>query len=175
MFARLLFCALLAGGFGVASAQTSSAQPQKQQTQKQLTPQQRAEIQKRNKALVGYANSVVKMIDDGQEAQVWDAMSDVGKKVVARDKFVSAVQSQRRNLGKVQSRKVATLYGLRSNGKDLPAGVYMNVLYVTHFTGSQEPKIELLSFHLDSDRKWRVSGYVCKDVPKQATQSTSKK
>lgn len=175
MFARLLLCALLVGVFGAASAQNTSAQPQQQQAQKQLTPQQRAVIQKRNKELVDYANHVVYMIDAGQEAQVWDAMSEVGKKAVNRDKFINAVQQQRKSLGKVKSRKVATLYGLQSNGKDLPAGTYMNVRYVTRFTGSEAPKIELVSFHLDSDRKWRVSGYVCKDIPKPTAQAEPKK
>jgi hypothetical protein len=179
MFARLLLCALLAGVFGVANAQNkpTQAQPQAQgqKARQQLTPQQRAAIQKRNKELVDYANHVVYMVDAGQEAQVWDAMSEVGKKAVARDKFVSAVQEQRKSLGKVKSRKVATLYGLRSDGKDLPTGIYMNVLYVTRFTGSEEPKIELVSFHLDSDRKWRVSGYVCKDMPKPTAQAAQKK
>jgi hypothetical protein len=177
MFARLLFCVLFAGVFGVASAQTSSAQPQsQQQARKQLTPQQRAEIQKRNKALVGYANSVVKMIDDGQEAQVWDAMSEVGKKAVTRDNFVRGVKRQRDNLGKVESRRAVMLYAGKSDGHEqLPAGIYMNVRYRTQFAKSHDAKIELVSFHLDGDRKWRVSGYVCKDMPKPAAQAAPKK
>lgn len=53
----------------------------------QLTPEQRAAIQKRDQELVSYANQILKMIDNGQSAQVWDDMSEVGKKVVTRAAF----------------------------------------------------------------------------------------
>lgn len=53
--------------------------------------------------------------------------------------------------------------------------MYFNVRYLTQFSGSQAPQIELVSFHQDSDRKLRLSGYAVTDVPQKAAQSAPKK
>lgn len=176
MIARLLVCALLIGFAGVASAQNQPAQTQQKPAAQQLTPEQRAAIQKRNQELVSYANQILKMIDNGQSAQVWDDMSEVGKKVVTRAAFEKKISTERSTLGAAKSRRIVGLYGNQSDGQhELPAGMYFNVRYLTQFSGSQAPKIELVSFHQDSDRKLRLSGYAVTDVPQKAAQSAPKK
>lgn len=176
MIARLLVCALLIGFAGVASAQNQPAQTQQKPAAQQLTPEQRAAIQKRNQELVSYANQILKMIDNGQSAQVWDDMSEVGKKVVTRTAFEKKISTERSTLGTAKSRRIVGLYGNQSDGQhDLPAGMYFNVRYLTQFSGSQAPKIELVSFHQDSDRKLRLSGYAVTDVPQKAAQSAPKR
>ncbi len=166
MIARLFLCTLLVGTFGIANAQAQSAPARQPSAAKQPTPEQRAAIQKRNQAIVGYANQIIKQMDNGQYAQVWDGMSEVGKKAITRDGFARTVEQQRKPLGQVKERKVAALYRSTSDGqKNLPAGTYINVRYLTQFADNAKPKIELVSFHLDGDRKWRLSGYICQDPP----------
>ena len=41
----------------------------------------------------------------------------------------------------------------------MPAGNYINVVFATRFANAAEPVRELVSFHLDEDKTWRVSGY----------------
>lgn len=160
MSVRLFLCALLIGFAGVASAQTQPAQTQQKPAAQQLTPEQRAAIQKQNQVLVQYAESITAMIDNGQTGQVWDQASDVAKKSVSRDQFVKATESDRAKLGKVTSRKIEGVTRALSNGKEkLPQGMYVNVNFATQFSNEAKPIRELVSFHLDSDKKWRLSGY----------------
>lgn len=169
MFVRLLFCALLIGATGVASAQTKPATAQQKPATAQLTPEQRAAIQKQNGILVKYADQIVAMIDNGQVGQVWDQASEVAKKAAPRDRFVKATEAERGKLGTVKSRKVGKVTrSVSKGGGKLPAGLYVNVNYTTQFSKQAKPALEKVSFHLDSDRKWRVSGYTVLE-PKAAT------
>jgi hypothetical protein len=160
MIARLLACALLIGFAGVAGAQDKPAQTQQKPAAQQLTPEQRAAIQKQDQVLVKYAESIVAMIDNGQSGQVWDQASDVAKKTVSRDQFTKATEADRAKVGKMTSRKVEGVTRALSNGKEkLPEGLYVNVNFATKFSNEAKPVRELVSFHLDSDKKWRLSGY----------------
>lgn len=175
MLARLFVCALPIGFAGVAGAQDKPAQAQQKPAAQQLTPEQRAAIQKRDQELVSYANQILKMIDNGQSAQVWDDMSEVGKKVVTRAAFEKKISTELGTLGAARSRKIVGLYRNQSDGQhELPAGTYFNVRYLTQFSGSQASKIELVSFHQDSDRKLRLSGYAVTDVSQKAARSAPK-
>lgn len=165
MFARVCLCALLIGVAGVAGAQTTpaaQAQPQAsaQPKQPQLTPEQRAALQKQNQVLAQYAASIATMIDKGQIAQAWDEASDVAKLATPRDQFVKATQADRAKAGTPSDRKVAAITRSVSDGKEkLPKGLYVNVNFATQFSKEAKPLRELVSFHLDSDNKWRLSGY----------------
>lgn len=164
MSVRLLLCIFLVGAFGasgVASARdappqpSSSAKPQPPQ----LTPQQIAAIRKQNQVLVNYAGAIANMVDHGQVAQVWDASSEVAKKAVPKDKFVKATEADRAQLGTVTSRKVQEITRGVSDGSKLPQGYYVNINFATQFSKYAKPVRELVSFHLDKDRTWRLSGY----------------
>jgi len=160
MIGRLLVCALLIGAAGIASAQTQPASTPQTPAARQLTPEQRAAIQKQNQVLVKYAESIVAMIDNGQSGQVWDQASAVAKKSASRDQFTKATESDRAKLGKMTSRKLEGVTRALSNGKEkLPEGLYVNVNFATRFSNEAKPIRELVSFHLDSDKKWRLSGY----------------
>ncbi|HEX7324854.1 MAG TPA: DUF4019 domain-containing protein [Rhodanobacteraceae bacterium] len=165
MSVRLLFCACLLGVAGMASAQQPAAQ-QRAPAQapahpaaRQLTPQQRAALEKQNQILEKYAESITAMIDNGQVGQVWDQASPVAKHVVTRADFVKAVDAERAKLGKVKSRKLLGVTRSLSKGGKLPEGLYVNVNYETQFTNAAKPQRELVSFHLDNDKTWRLSGY----------------
>ncbi|MGH8191718.1 MAG: DUF4019 domain-containing protein [Rhodanobacteraceae bacterium] len=162
MFVRAFLCVLLLGVAGVAVAQNppATAPQQPAARQQQLTPEQRAALQKQNQVLVKYADRIVAMIDNGQAGQVWDQASEVAKKTASRNQFVKSIQTDRSRLGTVKSRRVAAVYRSVSEGKSqLPAGEYVNVRYATEFSKQAKPVRELVSFHLDPDRKWRLSGY----------------
>jgi hypothetical protein len=91
---------------------------------------------------------------------VWDQASDVAKKTVSRDQFTKATEADRAKVGKMTSRKVEGVSRALSNGKEkLPEGLYVNVNFATKFSNEAKPVRELVSFHLDSDKKWRLSGY----------------
>jgi Protein of unknown function (DUF4019) len=178
MYPRLLVCALLMGVAGVAGAHgsTASQQPAAQSSSSaapQLTAQQRAEIRHQNQIMVHYAAVIAQAIDHGQIGQVWDQASDIAKHAVTRDAFVKAIQSDRARLGTMTSRKLAFISRNRSNGSlppgrktgaPLPAGFYINIGFATQFSKQAKPIRELVSFHLDSDHKWRVSGYSVRPV-----------
>lgn len=164
MIVRTCVCALLIGVAGIASAQTQPAaqpqQPATQAQQPQLTPERRAALQKQNQELAQYADSIATMIDKGQAAQAWDQASDVAKQATPRDQFVKAIEADRAKAGSATSRKVAAITRAASNGKDkLPPGMYINVNFATQFSKETKPLRELVSFHLDQDKKWRLSGY----------------
>jgi hypothetical protein len=171
MISRLLVCALLIGAAGVAGAQNRPGAIPQQPATPQLTPEQRAALQKQNEVLVKYADRIIAMIDNGQVGQVWDQASDVAKKTISRDEFVKTTEADRTRLGAVKSRKVTVVTRTisKGNGK-LPAGEYVNVNYATQFSNQPKPTRELVSFHLDGDRKWRLSGYTVR--PPEAPTAT---
>jgi len=41
----------------------------------------------------------------------------------------------------------------------------LNVNFATQFYNSAKPTRELISFHLDNDKKWRLSGYTANTTP----------
>lgn len=166
MSARLFLCALLIAFAGAAGAQENPAQTQQKPVARQLTPEQRAAIQKQDQVLVKYAESIVAMIDNGQSGQVWDQASDVAKKTVSREQFVKAIEGDHARLGKMTSRKVAGVTRALSNGREkLPEGLYVNVNFATQFSKDAKPVLEKVSFHLDNDKKWRLSGYTTLETP----------
>jgi len=173
MVARLLVCALLLAAAGVAGAQNQPRASQQQPAARQLTPQQRAALQKQNEVLVQYADRIIAMIDNGQVGEVWDQASDVAKKTISRDQFIKTTDADRARLGAVKSRKVAAVTRTisKGNGK-LPAGEYLNVNYATQFDNQAKPTRELVSFHLDADRKWRLSGYTVRPPEAAAAAGT---
>lgn len=163
MFARPLLCILLVGALGASGAanarDTPTPQAATRPTAPQLTPEQIAAIKKQNQVLVNYAAEIANMIDRGQVAQVWEASSPVAKKAVAQAQFVKATEADRAQLGTVTSRKVQEITRGVSNGSKLPAGYYVNISFSTQFSKYPKPVRELVSFHLDQDRTWRLSGY----------------
>lgn len=163
MSIRVMVGALLIGLAGVASAQAQPAQTQPATSAKaaepQLTAAQKAALEKQNQVLAQFATEIAQMVDNGHVGQVWDAASDVAKQSVQRKTFVDAVTSARAKLGKVTSRKLAAITRTVSKGGKLPAGYYVNVNFATQFANETKPVRELVSFHLDTDKKWRMSGY----------------
>lgn len=164
MFRKLVLPAVLLVMAGAAGAQTSTTTTTTtpattRPTAPQLTAEQRAAIVKLRQQILQSAQRVLGLIDQGNIGQVWDEASSVAKQSVTRDAFVKATADDRARLGKPASRKLAFMNSVVSKGGQLPAGSYINVNYATQFANAKQPQRELVSFHLDSDKVWRVSGY----------------
>lgn len=100
------------------------------------------------------------MIDANRVGDVWDLSTDVVKRMVPRESFVQQVTADRARLGAPSERgqPVVTRTQFQEGG-EVPAGLYINIAFPTRFANTPEPVRELVSFRLDEDQVWRVSGY----------------
>ncbi|HEY0333566.1 MAG TPA: DUF4019 domain-containing protein [Stenotrophomonas sp.] len=125
-----------------------------------LTPAQQAQLAKQNAEMTQAALKVVQMVDANQLAQLWEGASVVAKRAVPREAFVAQIAGARKRLGTVSGRGQPTVTRVRYNpGASVPEGLYVNVSFPTRFTGAPQPVRELVSFRLDEDKVWRLSGY----------------
>ncbi|WP_242108437.1 DUF4019 domain-containing protein [Luteimonas aquatica] len=164
---RLFLFAALLGGIGSVSAQQAQpARPAPSQpaaarpAQPALTPEQQAQLAKQNAQMTQAAQQVMQMVDANRIGEVWDSASATMKRAVSRDEFVKQVTIDRNKLGKPGARGQAlvTRSQFRAGGR-VPEGLYLNVAVPTKFAGAPQPVRELVSFRLDEDKTWRVSGY----------------
>ena len=126
----------------------------------QLTSEQQAQVARQDAEMSGAAAQVIQLMDQGKSAEIWDGASPVAKAVVSRQDFVTQIAADRTRLGAPTERKqVAVTRAAYAAGGAVPAGNYINVVFATRFANAAEPVRELVSFHLDEDKTWRVSGY----------------
>ena len=144
----LSFLALAAVTAGAFAQSPAPARPP--------TPQEYAQ---RNQQLEQAALQVAGLVDKGQEGQVWDGASSITKQLIARDVFANGVSADRKTVGTLITRTPANLSFSESDGKKLPPGLYANVAFATRFASEKQSVRELISFHLDGDNVWRVTGY----------------
>lgn len=164
MFKQIvLSTALLATPAALLAQSQSAAAKAPTQTATQAapapTPQQTAALQQQNENMARGAEQVAQLIDQGKAGQVWDGASSVAKQTVTRDAFVRQITADRAQVGRLVSRKASAISRGESKGSTPPAGFYVNVSFATQFANEKQPVRELVSFRLDSDRVWRVSGY----------------
>ncbi|WP_149194953.1 DUF4019 domain-containing protein [Luteimonas suaedae] len=150
---------------GVATAQQPQQQQPPQQAaqqaqQQQLTPEQQAQLQRQDADMTRAAQQVVQMIDANQAGEVWDMSTAAVKRMIPRDSFVQQITGDRQRLGAPSGRGDAVVSRSQFEaGGEVPEGIYINVAFPTRFANSEEPVRELVSFRLDEDKVWRVSGY----------------
>ncbi|MCL1634253.1 DUF4019 domain-containing protein [Luteimonas sp. SX5] len=171
---KLLLAASLLACVGTAAAQQPQAQParpaapaarpaqpaQQQQAQPTLTPQQRAALAKQDADTTQAATQVLGLVDANRIAEVWEGASPTMKRLVTKDEFIKQVTIDRNRLGAPASRGKAVVSRSQFNaGGQVPAGLYINVNFPTKFAKAPQPVRELVSFRLDEDKVWRVSGY----------------
>jgi len=159
MFVKKLLPVLLLATTFTVSAQSGSAA--KTTAQPQPTAAQQAQEAQMKQKMAQSAVGIVQMIDANKVGEVWDGASSVAKQAAARDAFIKQISTDRATLGKPMSRGVGNVNFTRSDGsnKNLPAGIYSNVAFSTKFANNKEAVRELVSFHLDNDKVWRVAGY----------------
>ncbi|MGY0634816.1 DUF4019 domain-containing protein [Luteimonas sp. A478] len=156
-FKSIALAVALSAAMGTVSAQQPAAQPQEQA---QLTPEQQAQLARQDVEMTNAAQQVVQLIDSNRLGEVWDLSTNVVKQMLPRESFVQQVGNDRAQLGAPTERGQAVVTRTQfQDGGEVPAGLYINIAFPTRFANSAEPVRELVSFRLDEDQIWRVSGY----------------
>ncbi len=156
----LIAASLAFSGMAMAQQAARPVPAPQQQPQQQLTPEQQAQVARQDAEMSKAAGQVIQLVDQNKTGEVWDGASPVAKGVVTKDSFVQQIASDRQKLGAPATRKqVAVTRAGYPAGGQVPAGNYINVVFATKFANAPEPVRELVSFHLDDDKTWRVSGY----------------
>ena len=159
MFKKTLLAALLLTVSAGVFAQSSAPAPANAPSAPALTPQQKAQLEKQNTQMAQASLQIAQMVDQDQTGTVWDQASSVAKQANKRADFVQQISNDRAQLGAPGTRKLTAITRTQSQGGTLPAGIYINASYATSFAKTKQPVRELISFHLDSDKVWRVAGY----------------
>lgn len=157
MFKKTLLASLLLTASVAAFAQSPAAPAQS--SAPALSAQQQAQITKQNQQMAQNSLQIARMIDNGQTGAVWDQASSVAKQSSSRADFVKQITADRAAVGKLGERKLAAITRTQSKGGKVPVGQYINVSYATQFSKDNKPVRELVSYHLDNDRVWRLAGY----------------
>ena len=106
------------------------------------------------------AKSWLALTDAGKYAESWQAASPTFQSQITQDQWVSAAQSVRGPLGKVQKRALRS--GQHTHTlPGAPAGDYALLAYTTDFAKKAGATETVILTH-DTDGKWRVSGYFIK-------------
>jgi hypothetical protein len=110
--------------------------------------------------MIAAAHQVLALIDAGRAEEIWEGASPSVRRIVPRAEFLMQVEADRARLGAPISRGELALSRERYvAGGRVPQGEYVNIAFPTRFTNTDAPVRELVSFRLDEDRVWRVSGY----------------
>ncbi len=103
------------------------------------------------------ADKWLALVDNGRYADSWTEAAEYFRSAVNQTHWEQSVQSVRKPLGKVISRKIRTrTYTTTLPGA--PDGEYVVVQYETSFQ-NKKSAIETVTPMLDKDGRWRVSGY----------------
>ncbi|KAG8149845.1 DUF4019 domain-containing protein [Burkholderia catarinensis] len=106
------------------------------------------------------SDTVFKQLDAGQYGAVWTNAAAFVKTRIKQDQFAADMQQARRSVGTVSHRGWAQITRIRyTNASTMPDGLYANVDYTTTLT-SGATVYEKLSFRLDDDGRWHLTGYV---------------
>ncbi|KWB45233.1 hypothetical protein WL37_16785 [Burkholderia ubonensis] len=106
------------------------------------------------------ADAVFKQLDAGQYNAVWRDAAAFVKARIKQDQFAADMQRARQSVGKVSHRGWAQITRIRyTNSTATPDGLYANVDYATTLT-TGATVFEKLSFRLDDDGRWHLTGYV---------------
>ncbi|KFG94306.1 membrane protein [Burkholderia paludis] len=119
-------------------------------------------------ALLRDSDAVFKQLDAGQYNAVWLDAAAFVKARIKQDQFASDMQRARQTVGTVRHRGWAQITRIRyTNASATPDGLYANVDYATTLT-TGSIMFEKLSFRLEDDGHWRLTGY----VPRQSQNYT---
>ncbi|WP_114815363.1 DUF4019 domain-containing protein [Paraburkholderia kururiensis] len=106
------------------------------------------------------ADAVFKQLDAGQYGAVWANSAAFVKARIKQDQFTADMQRSRQSVGTVRYRGWAQITRIRyTNAVGMPDGLYANLDYATTLaTGATV--YEKLSFRLEDDGLWHLTGYV---------------
>jgi hypothetical protein len=110
--------------------------------------------------LLESATGVLKEIDAGHYTAVWNSAALFVKADIPRDEFVTTIRRARVSLGAIDHRGWSSVVRIQyEHATHIPNGLYANVDFST-MLGDGRIIYELLSFKLESDGLWHLTGYV---------------
>ena len=115
------------------------------------------------------AGRVLQHLDSGRFDDLWQNAAQFVREKMTPDQFVNSTRGARRTLGPVRSRgreSVTRIRYTKVNG--VPGGLNANVDLSTTVAGGRT-LYEMLSFQLESDGQWRLTGY----MPRQSQNAAS--
>jgi len=152
-------CLLPLLAFSAAAVAEQPAKPTTAIPQK-LTAQQQSVLERQDTAFSEAAATIIQLVEQGKAGEVWDGASIAAKTSTTRDSFIKNIDDDRKQLGAVSARRQQSVARLNySSGNNSTEGYYISVIYTTRFANTPQPIRELVSFRLDPDKVWRMSGY----------------
>jgi hypothetical protein len=110
--------------------------------------------------LLDSATIVLKQIDSGHYAAVWDSTAPFVKARIPEGEFVTTTRRARGSLGGIDHRGWGSVTRIQyANAAHIPDGLYANVDFSTTLVNGRVV-YELLSFKLETDGRWHLTGYV---------------
>ena len=119
-----------------------------------------APVQDAEDAAQQSAEAWLDLVDEGRYDESWEEAASLVKTAVTKDDWGRGIASARRPLGKLVSRIVKS----RTYAETLPGapdGRYVVIQYETTFE-NKKSAVETITPMMDSDGRWRVSGYYIK-------------
>jgi hypothetical protein len=111
-------------------------------------------------AAVSAAEKWLATVDAGKYAASWKEAAEFFRNAVKPEQWEQSMQSARKPLGKLVSRKVQTkIYKTSLPGA--PDGEYVVIQIETSFE-NKKTSIETVTLMMEKDGNWRVSGYYIK-------------
>ncbi len=104
--------------------------------------------------------TVLKQIDSGRYAEVWNSAAPFVKTKIPENEFETTTRQARGSLGAIDHRGWSSVTRIQyANAEQVPDGLYANVDFSTTLVNGRIV-YELLSFKLESDGRWHLTGYV---------------
>ena len=111
-------------------------------------------------AAVSAAEKWLATVDAGNYAASWSDAAEYFRNAVKPEQWEQAMQSARKPLGKLLSRKMQTK-AYKTSLPGAPDGEYVVIQFATSFE-KKKAGIETVTPMMDRDGTWRVSGYYIK-------------
>jgi len=107
---------------------------------------------------------MLRAIDVGLAPLLWRGASTVMRSSVSQAEFVQGIETTRAELGGLKTRRWMSIEShVIAEGAGVPPGSYINTRFVARDAFGDDVQ-ELLTFHLDDDQVWRVTGYIARRV-----------
>ncbi len=114
----------------------------------------------KEEAAVQAANAWLALVDEGKFGESWETAAQYFKNAITKEKWEQTLTAVRNPLGQTVSRDLSsTTYMTSIPGA--PDGEYVVIQFDTSFE-NKKSGVETITPMLDSDGKWRVSGYYIK-------------
>jgi hypothetical protein len=103
------------------------------------------------------ARAWLQLVDQGKYAESWESAASFFKSRVTKEQWIQQIELARKEFGPVSQRSLK-MHEYTTEMPGAPDGHYVIIQFNTSFEKKQSA-VETVTPLLDSDGKWRVSGY----------------